>query len=123
MSGDDSPKPKDKPQDSDVVLLHSPTADGEGVHALRARGDRLELAEIRPVKSGQPIVAGEVARLNPREDMPLVYDVEVSYEAPRPPPPADHSGPSRASSTAYRRGWDTVFKRAKGRRLKKHELN
>jgi len=104
-------------------LLHSPTADGEGVHALRARGDRLELAEIRPLKPGQPIVTGEVARLKPREDAPLICDVDVTYEVPRPSPPTAHAGPTRATSTAYRRGWDTVFKRTRSRKLKKHELN
>ncbi len=117
MSGDD------KQKEPDVVLLHSPTADGEGVHALRARKDRLELAEIRPLKPGQPIVSGEVARLKPREDMPLVCDVEVTYEAPEPEQSTSRAGPSRASSTAYRRGWDAVFKRSTSRKLKKHELN
>jgi len=63
-SRDDSAAPED------VVLLCNPTPDGEGVNALRARKNRLELAEIRPLREGQPIVAGEVARLKPRQEMP-----------------------------------------------------
>ena len=82
MAQDDN---EDREKEPDVVLLCSPTADGEGVNALRARKNRVELAEIRPLKEGQPVVAGEVARLKPREEMPGVCDVEVTYEVPRPP--------------------------------------
>lgn len=112
-----------KRKDQDVVLLHRPTADGEGVHALRARRNRLELAEIRPLKEGQPILAGEVARLKPREEMPFVCDVEVVYEAPRPPASSAHAGPPRISSETYRRNWDRVFSSVRPQRPKKQELN
>lgn len=118
----DNDKPDDgkledgNPKDSDVVVLCSPTADGEGVNALRARRDRVELAEIRPLKEGQPVVAGEVARLKPREETPLVCDVEVAYEAPRPPEYSAHAGPPRISSETYRRNWDRAFSSARSRR-------
>lgn len=114
---------KRKPEDQDVVFLCSPTADGEGVNALRARRDRLELTEIRPLREGQPILTGEVARLKPREEMPLVCDVEVTYQAPRPPASSAHAGPPRISSETYRRNWDRAFNPVRPRRPKKHELN
>jgi len=110
-------------KDSDVVVLCSPTADGEGVRAIRARLDRVELAEIRPLKEGLPVVAGEVARLRPREDMPLVCDVDVTYEVPRSPASSAHAGPPRISSESYRRNWDRAFNSARPRRPPKHELN
>jgi hypothetical protein len=116
-SSDESAGPED------VVLLCSLTADGAGVNALRARKDRLELAEIRPLREGQPLVAGEVARLKPRTGMPLVCDVEVTYEVPRPPAVAAHAGPPRISSSTYRKNWDKVFKPTPLRRPSKHELN
>jgi len=110
-------------KDPDVVLLCSPTADGEGVNALRARKDRVELAEIRPLKEGQPIVAGEIARLKPRRDMPGVCDVEVTYEVPRPPVSSAHAGPPRISSESFRQNWDRAFGPARPRRPKKQLLN
>lgn len=122
MSADDDSN-DDPPADQDVVLLCSPTPDGEGVNALRARKDRLEVAEIRPLKEGQPVVSGEVARLKPREEMPLVCDVDVTYKAPALPAPSDHAGPARISSQTFRKNWDKVFKSSRTRRPPKHELN
>lgn len=122
MCADDDRR-DDPPTEQDVVLLCSPTPDGEGVNALRARKDRLEVAEIRPLKEGQPVVAGEVARLRPREEMPLVCDVDVTYSVPPPPAASNHAGPPRISSQSFRRNWDKVFKPARIRRPKKHELN
>ncbi len=122
MSEDSKPK-EDPPADQDVVLLCSPTEDGEGVNALRARADRVEMAEIRPLKEGQPVVAGEVARLKPREDTPMVCDVDVTYKAPALPTSSDHAGPPRIASSSYRKNWDKVFKSTRTRRPKKHELN
>ena len=122
MSEDGKPQ-DDPPADQDVVLLCSPTEDGEGVNALRARQNRLEVAEIRPLKEGQPVVAGEVAQLKPREDMPLLFDVDVSYRAPTPPIRSDHAGPARIASRSYRKNWDRVFGPPRARRLKKSELN
>lgn len=130
MSADDDAPDGGAPEapsaDQDVVLLCSPTEDGEGVNALRARADRVELAEIRPLKEGQPVVAGEVARLKPREEMPLVCDVDVTYSAPTPealPARSDHAGPPRISSGTYRKNWDKVFKPSRSRRPPKHKLN
>ena len=34
----------------DVVLMHGPTADGEGARVLRARADGIEAGEVRPLQ-------------------------------------------------------------------------
>jgi hypothetical protein len=89
----------------DIVLLGPPTADGAGVHVLRARPreEKLEIGELRPLENGRPIT-GEVLTLAPRKDNPRVCDVEDSYV-----PPATHKGPARVATSAYRQGWDDIF--------------
>ncbi|MCB9555322.1 MAG: hypothetical protein H6707_04410 [Deltaproteobacteria bacterium] len=90
----------------DVMLVHGRTSDGEGLRALRAREGKLELAELRHVKEGQPINDLDVISLKPRPEMPLLCDVEVIHEGARR---SDHAGPARVSSAAYRRNWDAIF--------------
>ena len=63
----------------DVVLPFAPTDDGKGVRVLRAREDRVEAGEMRPVADGQPL-HGELVRLTPREDSPALCDVEVLHD-------------------------------------------
>jgi hypothetical protein len=95
---------KDKP--ADVVLLGPPTADGGGVHVLRARAEKLETGELRALQEGRPIT-GEVVTLSPRKDNPRVCDVTDSYQ---PPAMANaHKGPATVATDAYRDGWDEVF--------------
>jgi hypothetical protein len=91
----------------DVLLLHSPTEDGEGVRVVRAREERLELGEVRPLKEGKPI-RGEVVRLKPREGTPRVCDVEVMAKVDAPAAPA-MKGPAQVASRAYRDSWDRIF--------------
>lgn len=99
-----SPAPVTKAaSEADVVLLGPPTADGAGVHVLRARKERVELGELRALEEGRPI-AGEVVSLAPRKDNPRVCDVKESYV-----PNAAHKGPARVATDAYRDGWDEVF--------------
>jgi hypothetical protein len=94
--------------DADVVVLGPPTADGGGVHVLRARKERLEAGELRHLEEGRPIT-GEIVTLAPRKDNPRVCDVKDSY-APRAgrssPPP---KGPAQVATQAYRDNWDEVF--------------
>ena len=97
-------------KDHDVVLLHSRTEDGQGVRALRSRPSKLELTEIRPIKEGKPLMAGEVVRLRPRQESPLLCDVDVEYSLETEG--GDHDGPPRVASRAYRDNWDAVFGRA-----------
>jgi hypothetical protein len=105
MAEDDDNRDK---ADHDVVLVHGRTEDGEGVRALRSRPKRLDLAEIRPVKQGQPLQGGELVRLRRRGEGPLLYDVEVQH-ADESDASADHAGPPRVTSSAYRRNWETIF--------------
>lgn len=95
-----------KDKDTDVVLLGPPTADGGGVHVLRAHEQKVETGELRALQEGRPIT-GEVVTLAPRKDNPRVCDVTASY---RPPTMAvAHKGPANVATDAYRDGWDEVF--------------
>lgn len=96
----------------DVVLLGPPTADGGGVHVLRARDEKVEVGELRALEEGRPIV-GEVVTLAPRKDNPRVCDVKDSYRAPSSGATTAlalaHKGPVKVSTEAYRDGWDEIF--------------
>lgn len=100
---DDAPKSSPK---EDVVLLGPPTADGGGVHVLRAREERLEAGELRPIEEGKPL-RGELVALAPRKDNPRICDVKDSYAADALP--AKGKGPAQVATKAYRDNWDEVF--------------
>lgn len=124
----DAVKKDEKPEapKQDVVLLHSPTEDGEGIRVLRAREARedekaekpeqncvVEVGEVRPLKPGKPI-SGEVVRLMPREGAPRVCDVEVmaNVTASQPHKGAHqepHKGPAQVATKAYRTSWERIF--------------
>jgi hypothetical protein len=89
----------------DVVLLGPPTADGAGVHVIRARDERIETGELRAIQEGKPIT-GEIVTLAPRKDNPRVCDVKDSYV---PPAMMSHKGPAKVATDAYREGWDSIF--------------
>lgn len=102
----------------DIVVLGPPTADGAGVHVLRAREHRLETGELRTIEEGRPIT-GEVVTLAPRKDNPRVCDVKDSYT---PPGLAASSaaaalaggkkkGPAQVATQQYRDNWEEVFAR------------
>jgi hypothetical protein len=106
-----------KKPSKDVVLLGPPTADGAGLHVIRARDERLEAGELRAFEEGKPIT-GEIVTLKPREENARVCDVTDSYAPPPPPPTAHaahagaqlaHKGPAKVASPAYRDGWDEIF--------------
>jgi hypothetical protein len=99
-----SPTAAAPPAKTDVVLLGPPTADGDGIHVLRARDERLEAGELRALREGKPIT-GEVVSLEPRADNPHVCNVTASYSAPAP----RGKGPPQIASEAYRSGWDEIF--------------
>ena len=98
---------------TDVVILGPPTADGAGLHVIRARSDvgthRIETGELRPLQEGRPIV-GEIVTLKPREANPQLCDVTDSF-APSAPHKAQlgHKGPAKVATQAYREGWDEIF--------------
>ena len=114
----------------DLVLVHGRTEDGDGLRVIRRRPGAIELAEIRPMVEGQPLV-GDLVRLHPREESPLLFRVETQYRAPRqalgsgepaasasdaaadPTAAADgavgHSGPARVATDQYRDGWGRIW--------------
>lgn len=101
------PSEAESPKD-DVVVVHSRTEDGEGVNVLRKRGDELSLGVVRPLEEGKPLL-GDVVKLKPREEHPALFDVETEVALPKPTRSAP--GPSRVSSSEYRRGWDSLWGR------------
>ncbi|MBN1612616.1 MAG: hypothetical protein JW940_38655 [Polyangiaceae bacterium] len=104
---------------SDVVLIHGVTSDGEGLQVLRRREGRVEAGAARPLKHGQPI-QGEIVRLKPRKEFPLLCDVEVELPAPKSPEArsADEptgtvrKGPARVTTERYRENWDAIWARS-----------
>ncbi|HVW28387.1 MAG TPA: hypothetical protein VHC69_23650 [Polyangiaceae bacterium] len=106
----------------DMVLVHSPTPDGAGVNVLRARRQGLEVGTMRPLAEGRPI-HGEVVKLTPRPETPLLYDVETQLPHAEPGGAANgegagesnearaSSGPAQVASDSYRRNWDAIWKR------------
>jgi hypothetical protein len=93
---------------SDVVLLGPPTADGGGVHVLRARDERLETGELRNLEEGRPI-RGEIVTLAPRKDNPRVCDVKESYTPPKMLAAQKAKGPAQVATKQYRENWDEIF--------------
>lgn len=102
-------KNKASSDEHDIVLVHGRTDDGQGVKALRSRPGRLEAAEIRPIKEGQPLHSGELVSMNEREGSPLLWDVEVLHRVQGEAGEAEHTGPPQVASSRYRRNWDEVF--------------
>jgi hypothetical protein len=107
----------------DVALVHRVTPDGT-VHVIRRRGDQLEAGALSPVREGQPI-QGEVLSLRPRENCPLLCDVDVLYTpptSPSPPKPTAQAaprpaqrrkGPAQVATDDYRDNWDSIWARKK----------
>ena len=99
----------------DVVLPLAPTDDGKGVHVLRAREDRVEAGEIRPVAEGQS-VRGELVRLTPRADAPALCDVEVLHDPRAHAREAEGTAgvprltrPAQVATDTYRAHWTRIF--------------
>jgi len=115
-TGDESGSAPTESSSSDVALIHGVTPDG-GFQILRARENRLELGAVHPLREGVPIT-GEVVRLRPRENCPVVCDVEVQLKAPEPAadrqlrepaPSAARSGPAQVATDEYRKNWDAIW--------------
>ncbi|MGH7296435.1 MAG: hypothetical protein ACRELB_15965 [Polyangiaceae bacterium] len=106
--------PDDSPQNPgggafDVVMLAGQTEDGAGTRVVRARPGRVEAGEVRPVKDGTPLVAGEVVRLEKRKDAPALFDVHVVHEVKPAGAKAPHGGPAQVATDEYRESWDRTF--------------
>lgn len=98
--------PPKKPED--VVLVHSPTEDGKGARVIRLREERVEAGEVRPLEEGKPI-AGEVVKLQPRDESGRVCDVETVVAAPKREPRPTSKGPAQIASDDYRDNWGRIF--------------
>lgn len=123
-SGPSPKKPGAKKRKSqDVMLVHGVNETGDEYAVLRAREDRVEAGVVKTLKEGEP-VEGEVLKLTPREEAPLLYDVDV--EVPRgrlnaPGGSESRKGPAQVASSTYRSNWDSIWN--KKRPSKKRLLN
>jgi hypothetical protein len=103
----------------DVALVHRITPDG-AVHVIRRRGDKLEAGALSPLREGAPI-HGEVVSLRPREEFPLLCDVDVLYAPPASAAPvakqsarvARRKGPAQVATDDYRDNWDSIWNNKK----------
>ena len=102
----------------DVALVHHVAPDGT-VHVIRRRGDQLEAGALSPLREGAPI-QGEVLSLRPRENCPLLCDVDVLYKPPAAKPTdkaaaprARRKGPAQVATNDYRDNWDSIWSRKK----------
>ncbi|HEX2671812.1 MAG TPA: hypothetical protein VHM25_13110 [Polyangiaceae bacterium] len=107
----------------DVALIHGVTPDGDGLKILRARGDRVELGAVRPLREGMPIT-GEVVTLRPRANFPALCDVESHFkpsesvsdrQEPATPALAQRTGPAQVATDEYRRNWDAIWNRSESK--------
>jgi hypothetical protein len=114
------PAPPAAASTPDVALVHHVTPDGT-VHVIRRRGDQLEAGALSPLKEGAPI-QGEVLSLRPRENFPMLCDVDVLYTPPAAKPtdkataaaPAPRrKGPAQVATNDYRDNWDSIWARKK----------
>ena len=118
-----SPKPAKGPKKAsaearkpkDVMLVHGVNETGDEYAVLRAREDKLEAGVVKTVKEGEP-VDGEVLKLTPRPEAPMLFDVEsqLSSKALNAPGGSDsRKGPAQVASSTYRSNWDSIWKKKK----------
>jgi hypothetical protein len=100
--------------------VHHVTPDGT-VHVIRRRGDQLEAGALSPLREGAPI-QGEVLSLRPRENFPMLCDVDVLYKPPAAKPTdkpaataptARRKGPAQVATNDYRDNWDSIWSHKK----------
>lgn len=117
MAKDDQAPGADSDGPRDVALIHGVTEEGD-LRIVRQREDRVEFAAVRPLREGVPI-SGEVVRLTPRKEFPLLCDVKTEFKTAEPtrdvegPSAAPHKGPARVASKSYRANWDLIWSRPK----------
>ena len=98
--------PGGPPKTDDVVLIHGVTADGKGFEVLRKQGETVSAGSMRPLEEGKALT-GDVVRLKPRRELPLLCDVEVEHRVEAPA--RETSGPAQVASEGYRSGWDSIW--------------
>jgi hypothetical protein len=107
-------KPSREKAELDVAIVCGVSDDGQGVDIIRRRGERIETGTVRRLEQGKPI-HGEVVRLRPREQFPMICDVEVEMAAPAQSTPgaATTGGPAQVATETYRKNWDAIYGRNK----------
>lgn len=110
-----SPKARpSKSQSPDRLLIHGQSDDGRTLKVVRQRNRRLEFGIAQPLRHGEA-VHGEIVRLTPHKDFPLLCDVETVLDttpkgqAESRPSGDSQKGPARISSPTYRRNWAAVW--------------
>ncbi|MCH2108463.1 MAG: hypothetical protein MK135_03990 [Polyangiaceae bacterium] len=112
---------------NDVVLVGGPTDDQQGLRVLRARGQKVELGEVRPVQEGKPM-NGDLVSLQPRQSVPGLYDVTTHYQSESGSTKgasgtssssteqsesqvagAITKGPAQVATSQYRQNWDQIW--------------
>ena len=97
----------------DVVLIHDVEPNGKGLRVLRYRDRQLEAGAVRPLEHGKPL-QGELVRLKPRREMPLICDVDVELASPSPSDTGDAAvpkkGPAQVATDQYRENWDRIWR-------------
>jgi hypothetical protein len=102
---------------TDAVLIQGISEDGSTLAVLRAREDRIEAGLVRAVKEGEP-VQGELIKLTPRPDSPLVCDVEVQVPAgainarggsDEASTQGTRGRPAQVATDTYRENWDAIW--------------
>lgn len=91
----------------DVALVYGVSDDGGGLDIIRRRQGRFEAGTVRPLEEGKPI-QGEVVRLKPRKQSPLVCDVESEF-SPELTRPSTSTGPAQVATDQYRKNWDAIY--------------
>ena len=107
MSDSDQGSSAKKTKGDDVALICGRTRDGTGLNIVRKRDDCVEVGTVQPLKEGKAI-HGEVVRLVPRKDTPLLCDVEVQWTTPEATGQASRR-PAQVATDTYRRNWDTIW--------------
>lgn len=104
-------------RDEDVALVIGRDEERGALKVLRKRGDKIERGIVVAAEPGKPLM-GDLVRLKPRPELPILCDVETLWEFREPrgsdeeaPRGTRHAGPCRVTSEAYRRGWDRTFGR------------
>lgn len=87
----------------DIVLVYGRSEDGRAYDVLRQRGRQIEAGKMRPLDEGKPI-HGEVVRLKPRDESPVLFDVEVHHSGS-----SSAGRPAKVATERYRKGWESIW--------------
>jgi hypothetical protein len=107
----------------DVVLIRGVSESGE-MAVLRARDNKIEAGLVKPVAEGEAL-SGEIVKLKPREQFPLLCDVEVQVPAGTVNATGGSDaarslkGPAQVATKAYRDNWDSIWPRTRSASGKK----